>query len=103
MGSRPAPPLIEELPLNRRPGAPPEATSGQADPPIAAQLGLFAADSGKAAIPTARPVVVITRGRVEYAARCPQCQAWHHHVSLGGKRAPCGAVYLLQPRRGRAA
>lgn len=48
--------------------------------------------------PVARPVVVATAGRIEYAARCPQCHLWHRHVSLGEKRAPCGTRYLLQPK-----
>jgi hypothetical protein len=51
----------------------------------------------------ARPVIVITQGRIEYAARCPKCRGWHRHVSLGVKLAPCGPTYLLAPRRGRAA
>ncbi|KIF69254.1 hypothetical protein HY68_12720 [Streptomyces sp. AcH 505] len=46
----------------------------------------------------ARPVVVLTAGRIEYAARCPSCQNWHRHVSLGKKTGPCGARYLLQPK-----
>lgn len=48
--------------------------------------------------PIARPVVVVTAGRVEYAARCPHCHDWHRHVSLGKKTGPCGARYLLQPK-----
>lgn len=51
----------------------------------------------------ARPVIVATAGRTEFAARCPQCHNWHRHVSLGKKVAPCGAHYRLEPRRGRAA
>jgi hypothetical protein len=51
----------------------------------------------------ARPVVVITAGRIEYTCRCTGCGRWHRHVSLGEKTAPCGAVYLLQPRRGGTA
>lgn len=64
---------------------------------------LFAGGAGTRHSLTARPVVVITAGRIEYAARCPQCRDWHRHVSLGEKTAPCGAVYLLEPKRGRAA
>lgn len=64
---------------------------------------LFADGGGTPAMLTARPVVVSTAGRIEYTARCPKCCAWHRHVSLGEKRAPCGALYLLEPRRGRAA
>lgn len=44
----------------------------------------------------ARPVPVQTSGRLEFAARCPQCRDWHRHVGLGEKDAPCGAHYLLQ-------
>lgn len=51
----------------------------------------------------ARPVLVVTAGRVEYAARCPRCDRWHRHVSLGEKTAPCGQRYELAPKRGRAA
>ena len=44
----------------------------------------------------ARPVPVQTSGRMEFAARCPQCRNWHRHVGLGLKDAPCGAVYKLE-------
>lgn len=44
----------------------------------------------------ARPVPVQTSGRLEFAARCPECRDWHRHVSLGEKDAPCGAHYLLE-------
>ncbi|MDJ0345953.1 hypothetical protein QMK19_30580 [Streptomyces sp. H10-C2] len=75
--------------------------------PGPSQGSLFAAggeaDTKVPRLPAARPVVVVTAGRIEYAARCPQCRDWHRHVSLGEKRAPCGAVYELQPRRGRVA
>lgn len=67
------------------------------------QQVLFASGGGTRPSLTARPVAVITAGRVEYAARCPSCREWHRHVSLGPKSAPCGAVYLLEPRRKRAA
>lgn len=64
---------------------------------------LFASSGGTRPSLVARPVTVITAGRIEYAARCPECRDWHRHVSLGEKTAPCGAIYLLEPRRGRAA
>jgi hypothetical protein len=51
--------------------------------------------------PIARPVVVITRGRIE-TVRCPGCDRWHRHVGFGRRRGPCGAVYRVMPR-GRAA
>ncbi|ANJ07156.1 hypothetical protein [Streptomyces parvulus] len=55
--------------------------------------GLFPADPA----PTiARPVPVQTSGRLEFAARCPECRTWHRHVSLGEKDAPCGAHYRLE-------
>ncbi|MGW2781047.1 hypothetical protein ACWC3X_07300 [Streptomyces populi] len=54
---------------------------------------LFPGDDG---LPVARPVPVQTSGRLEFAARCPQCRNWHRHVGLGEKDAPCGAHYLLQ-------
>lgn len=44
----------------------------------------------------ARPVPVQTSGRLEFAARCPECRDWHRHVSLGEKDAPCGAHYRLE-------
>ncbi|MFE4624651.1 hypothetical protein [Streptomyces mirabilis] len=44
----------------------------------------------------ARPVPVQTSGRMEFAARCPECRDWHRHIGLGEKRAPCGAHYLLE-------
>lgn len=64
------------------------------------QGSFFAAGDKLAATVTliARPVVVMTAGRIEYAARCPECHNWHRHVSLGEKSAPCGARYLLQPK-----
>ncbi|WP_187283436.1 hypothetical protein [Streptomyces sp. t39] len=54
---------------------------------------LFAADRPT---PIARPVPVQTSGRLEFAARCPQCKSWHRHIGLGEKDAPCGAHYLLE-------
>ncbi|MFJ7207476.1 hypothetical protein ACIQWR_28545 [Streptomyces sp. NPDC098789] len=53
--------------------------------------------------PIARPLVLITRGRVEYLAHCPQCTDWHRHVHLGDVTGPCGTEYELRSRRGRAA
>lgn len=50
---------------------------------------------------TARPLVLITRGRVEYTAKCPGCSNWHRHRKLGDVQGPCGTGYELQPRRGR--
>lgn len=47
-------------------------------------------------LPIARPVPVQTSGRLEFAARCPECRDWHRHVSLGEKDAPCGAHYRLE-------
>ncbi|MEU0035505.1 hypothetical protein [Streptomyces sp. NPDC006333] len=44
----------------------------------------------------ARPVPVRTSGRMEFAARCPECRDWHRHVGLGDKLAPCGAIYRLE-------
>ncbi|MBB3081268.1 hypothetical protein [Streptomyces violarus] len=42
-----------------------------------------------------------TRGRVEFAVRCPECGHLHRHVNLGIVDAPCGTSYNLGPRRGR--
>lgn len=47
-------------------------------------------------MPIARPVPVQTSGRLEFAARCPNCRDWHRHVGLGERRAPCGVIYLLE-------
>ncbi|MEU3363869.1 hypothetical protein [Streptomyces pseudogriseolus] len=52
---------------------------------------------------SARPLVLVTRGRVEYLAHCPNCRDWHRHVHLGNVTGPCGTEYELQSRRGRAA
>lgn len=52
-------------------------------------------------LPVVRPVVLITRGRVEFSGRCPGCDGWHRHIALGKVTAPCGARYDLQPKRGR--
>ncbi|MFF7973841.1 hypothetical protein [Streptomyces sp. NPDC007905] len=37
-----------------------------------------------------------TSGRLEFAVRCFQCGAWHRHIGLGRKDAPCGAHYRLE-------
>lgn len=47
------------------------------------------------------PVLVATKGRTEYAVRCPSCDSWHRHASMGEKKAPCGTAYNVAPRRGR--
>ncbi|GEK03501.1 hypothetical protein [Streptomyces sp. 1-11] len=52
---------------------------------------------------TARPLVLITRGRVEYLAHCPKCADWHRHVHLGTVTGPCGTEYELQSRRAKGA
>ncbi|MEV5314265.1 hypothetical protein [Streptomyces sp. NPDC052610] len=52
---------------------------------------------------TARPLLLITRGRVEYLAHCPHCRDWHRHVHLGHVTGPCGTEYELQPRRAKGA
>lgn len=49
------------------------------------------------------PMLVATRGRIEFAVRCPGCKHLHRHISLGISQGPCGAVYNLGIRRGRAA
>jgi hypothetical protein len=51
---------------------------------------------------SARPLVLITRGRVEFTAKCPGCDNWHRHRKLGDVQGPCGTFYELQPRRGRS-
>lgn len=50
---------------------------------------------------SARPLVLITRGRVEYTAKCPGCGNWHRHTHLGDVQGPCGTEYELQPRRAK--
>ncbi|MEU1919100.1 hypothetical protein ABZ742_02865 [Streptomyces albogriseolus] len=52
---------------------------------------------------SARPLVLKTRGRVEYLAHCPHCRDWHRHVHLGNVTGPCGVEYELQPKSGRRA
>lgn len=64
------------------------------------QQGLFPVDPAPL---SARPLVLITRGRVEYLAHCPNCRDWHRHVHLGNVTGPCGTEYELQSKRGRAA
>jgi hypothetical protein len=49
---------------------------------------------------SARPLVLITRGRVEYTAKCPGCGNWHRHRKLGNVQGPCGTTYELQSNRG---
>jgi hypothetical protein len=58
---------------------------------------LFAA-GGENVASVARPLVLITRGRTEYLAHCPECKDWHRHVHLGKVTGPCGTKYDLQPR-----
>lgn len=69
--------------------------------PKAKQQGLFPASSADDGVPVVRPIVLATRGRVEFAGHCPKCGQMHRHVHLGKTTAPCGARYNLQPRRGR--
>ncbi|WP_331448023.1 hypothetical protein [Streptomyces xanthochromogenes] len=52
---------------------------------------------------SARPLVLITRGRVEFTAKCPGCSNWHRHRKLGDVEGPCGTQYELQPRAKRRA
>lgn len=52
---------------------------------------------------SARPMMLVTRGRIEYLTRCPGCDELHRHTALGTVTGPCGAQYELQPRRGEAA
>jgi hypothetical protein len=54
-------------------------------------------------VPRVRPYLIATRGRVEYAVRCPACKHMHRHISLGIHQGPCGAEYNVRPRRGRRA
>lgn len=68
----------------------------------AQQAGLFPTEVPQEPL-SARPLVLVTRGRVEYLAHCPHCKDWHRHVHLGKVSGPCGVEYELQPRRGRAA
>lgn len=62
--------------------------------------GLF---PGTPAPLTARPLVLITRGRIEYTAKCPGCGQWHRHRKLGDVEGPCGTTYELQPKAKRRA
>ncbi|MFI6468731.1 hypothetical protein ACIBL5_00460 [Streptomyces sp. NPDC050516] len=61
----------------------------------AQQHGLFPGHRTK---PVARPLVVITRGRIETVVRCPGCGDMHRHVGLGDKRGPCGSLYIVRPK-----
>jgi len=58
-------------------------------------------DTTVARVPRAHPMIVATRGRVEFAVRCPECGHLHRHITLGIVDAPCGTVYNLGIRRGR--
>lgn len=58
-------------------------------------------DTTVSPLPVVRPIVLATRGRIEFAGRCPKCGQMHRHVSLGKTIAPCGCRYILQPHRGR--
>ncbi|MDX3708792.1 hypothetical protein PV733_07360 [Streptomyces europaeiscabiei] len=70
--------------------------------PKAQQAELFHVDEATALYPIARPLPLATRGRTEYGVRCPKCGQMHRHVHLGlVDRAPCGARYYVQPKRGR--
>ncbi|AYL34825.1 hypothetical protein ACG2OD_32210 [Streptomyces sp. PDY-4] len=55
------------------------------------------------ATPIARPLVLVTRGRIEYLGRCPHCQNMHRHTHLGKVTGPCGREYELQPKATRRA
>ncbi|MDX3458426.1 hypothetical protein PV396_41935 [Streptomyces sp. ME02-8801-2C] len=67
-------------------------------PGNAQQTALFAAPAAKTA---ARPLVLVTRGRTEFLARCPNCRQMHRHVHLGDVTGACGATYQLQPKAKR--
>lgn len=54
-------------------------------------------------LPRVRPYLIATRGRIEYAVRCPACKHMHRHIHLGINSAPCGAEYNVRARRGRHA
>ncbi|MDW8805622.1 hypothetical protein P1P68_12720 [Streptomyces scabiei] len=69
--------------------------------PKAQQQGLFPAATADDGVPVVRPIALATRGRIEFAGRCPKCGQMHRHVHLGKTTAPCGARYNLQPRRRR--
>lgn len=71
------------------------------DGKVAVQQQLFAGPEPTTDHPVARPFVLATRGRVEYGVRCPRCGEMHRHIFLGLVRAPCGARYYVQPKRGR--
>ncbi|SDN81539.1 hypothetical protein [Streptomyces wuyuanensis] len=68
----------------------------------ASQESLFAAGGGTDAS-VARPLVLVTRGRTEFLAHCPECKDWHRHVHLGKVTGPCGTEYDLKPRRAKGA
>lgn len=71
------------------------------DGQVAEQQQLFEGPVPKTDHPVARPFVLTTRGRTEYGVRCPKCGQMHRHIFLGLVRAPCGARYHVQPKRGR--
>ena len=58
-------------------------------------------ESTETRVRRARPMLVATRGRIEFAVRCPGCKHLHRHIHLGIVDAPCGATYNLGVRRGR--
>lgn len=63
---------------------------------------LFAAGGGT--VPSvARPLVLVTRGRIEFLARCPNCRNMHRHTHLGTVTGPCGTEYELQSRQAKGA
>ncbi|WP_432020971.1 hypothetical protein [Streptomyces sp. 1222.5] len=64
--------------------------------PKAHQQGLFPASPAEEHLPVVRPVVLVTRGRVEFMGRCWKCDGWHRHIHLGKVTAPCGGRYRLE-------
>ncbi|MGK3110385.1 hypothetical protein [Streptomyces sp. WAC05858] len=64
---------------------------------------LFSGGTEATVTPIARPVTVTTSGRVETAVRCPECSAWHRHIGIGLKTAPCGAIYRVEYKNQRRA
>jgi len=79
------------------------ANPGVHQSPRGKQMALDGGGTSTSLPPIARPILVITRGRIETVVRCPGCGDMHRHIGLGERHAPCGAVYRVQPRRGRAA
>ncbi|MFK4595724.1 hypothetical protein [Streptomyces pristinaespiralis] len=72
------------------------AKKGRLDPGPSQEVLFAAGDKNAASV--ARPLVLVTRGRVEFLAHCPKCSDWHRHVHLGKVTGPCGTKYDLQPR-----